>query len=861
MEPDREGNLTGIRVVELADEQAEYAGRLFSGLGAEVIKIEPPGGNSTRKIGPFFEDKDGPERSLFFWNYNLGKKSVVLDLTKADDVRRLGTLLETADVFLESTPRGYLDSLGLGKDALLERYPALIVARISPFGDEGPWADYKGSDLVHLALGGPMMNTGYDPRPDGTYDTPPIAGQAWHAFHIAGEQLTGMVIGALLYRKKSGRGQYVTCPIHQAVSCNTELDVMTWVYRHAPYYRQTCRHAGEVIGPPSIGMTKDGRWIMAGAGNTPKVAELLARYGMDADLKEKLRESAGEAPPVPGGATAFQVKGDPFHVTDIVHRFLRRVLFEEAPWGEAQDAGLQWVPLRVPEENIGDEHWRLRGLYGEVKHPELERSFDYLLAKWKSSETDWRRGPRAPLVGEHTDEVLSRVSVPTQPAAERPVLSSQVNGAGKKSRWGKPFALENVRILDFTWYLATGGGPRYLSALGAESIKVEFKSNLDLRVGFAQYPVGGREARERATAPLEPDLSSVNKSGQFNDWRAGQRGISLNVRHPKGLEIAKKLVSMVDIVSEGFSPGVLARWGLTYDVMREIKPDIIYISQSGFGSSGIYGRYRTGGPMAASVSGISEMSGLPMPYPPAGWGYSFLDWFGAYHYAMAMLSALYYRERTGKGQWIDSSQVELGMFLTGTSVLDWTANGRAWKRYGNRSPFKPAAPHGAYRCQGADRWIAIACFTEDEWSALASIAGHQEWRTDPRFRTLTDRLGNQDELDRAVNAWTQTQDAFELMHRLQAAGVGAGVCQDAEDRCDHDPQLAALNWFTEVDHTEMGRWPVKEVPVHMSETPPFMGGPIDRAAPCYGEDNTYVFQELLGMTSAQVAELVDEGVI
>jgi crotonobetainyl-CoA:carnitine CoA-transferase CaiB-like acyl-CoA transferase len=255
------------------------------------------------------------------------------------------------------------------------------------------------------------------------------------------------------------------------------------------------------------------------------------------------------------------------------------------------------------------------------------------------------------------------------------------------------------------------------------------------------------------------------------------------------------------------------------------------------------------------------MSGLPEPAMPAGWGYSYLDWIGAYSFALAMLSALYHRARTGEGQRIDASQCECGLFLNGTAILDWSANGRVWSRYGNRSPYKPAAPHGAYRCRGDDRWLAIACFADDEWLALAAVAAHPEWCEDSRFASLAARLANQDALDAIVSAWTRTQEAFDAMSRLQSAGVPAGVCQTAEDRCERDPQLRALEWLTEVTGTKIGRWPVAEVPVKMSESPPYVGGPIDRGAPCYGEDNAYVYGELLGMSAREIAALADEGVI
>jgi crotonobetainyl-CoA:carnitine CoA-transferase CaiB-like acyl-CoA transferase len=218
--------------------------------------------------------------------------------------------------------------------------------------------------------------------------------------------------------------------------------------------------------------------------------------------------------------------------------------------------------------------------------------------------------------------------------------------------------------------------------------------------------------------------------GQFNNKNSGKRGMSLNIRHPKGLEIARRMVAASDVVAEGFSPGVLKRLGLGYDVMRGLNPSIIYVQQSGMGGIGTYGRFRTIGPVAAAFAGISEMSGLPEPAMPVGWGYSYLDWIGAYGFALAIVGALYHRDRTGEGQWIDSSQCESGIFLGGMPVLDWFANGRSWTRIGNRSPYKVAAPHGAYRCAGEDRWIAIAVHDDMSWRAMASVAGRPGWADD-----------------------------------------------------------------------------------------------------------------------------------
>ena len=848
--------LSNVRVIELADEQAEYCGLTFAGLGAEVIKVEPPTGNETRKIGPFYGEPD-QERSLFFWNYNRGKRSVVIDVADPAGADQLLGLLEHADVFLESTPGRPRDrDPRLDPQALRQRFPALIVARMTPFGDTGPWRDFRGSDLIHLALGGPMMNCGYSPQPGGKYDVPPIAPQMWHAYHIAGEQLVMMTLAALLYRRQSGEGQLLSCSVHEAVAKNTELDLMNWVMRRVELHRQTCTHAMEIVSDgTSLAHTKDGRWFMTaliGARDRSNLIAFLEGYGMAADLVDEGPRAGGIGRPIPGSGQASELAT---HTLEVVQRFLRRFTYEEVPWRLMQEAGIICVPLRRPEENVGDAHWRARRTFAEVHHPELGRSFTYATSKWISSENEWVIGRRAPLLGEDHDEVMAAApdSLPAR-AETRPTWHR-----GRSSVHGRPMALDGIRVFDFTWFLASAGGTRFLSALGAECIKVEWAANPDTRLG-AMAPVGGRDARRKATGPLE-GLTDADMGGQFNNKNAGKRGISLNVRHPQGLEIARKMVAVSDIVAEGFSPGVMDRWGLGYDVLRSIKPDIIYAQQSGMGTKGTYGRFRAVGPIAGALSGISEMSGLPSPAMPAGWGYSYLDWIGAYSFAVAMLSALYHRDQTGNGQWLDASQTETGIFISGTSILDQSANGRAWERFGNRSPFKEAAPHGAYRCRGEDRWLAIACFDDGDWKELAEVACHPEWLLEPKFASLKSRLNHQDELDALITSWTQNHDRYQLMNELQSHGVTAGVCQTAEDRCDTDPQLAHLNWLTEVTGTKIGTWPIAEVPVKLSETPAHIGGAIDRGAPCYGEDNEYVLGELLGYTTSQISDFVRDGII
>lgn len=850
------GFLDGIRVLEIADELGEYCGKVLAGLGADVVKIEPPGGEVTRQYGPFYQGEYDCDRSLYFWHYNFGKRGAVIDLETDEGRQQLLKLAATADVVIESRPRGYLASRGLSYDAIQRVNPGVIFARISPFGDSGPWADFQGSDLVHLALGGVMANCGYDPDPTGHYDTPPVAPQMWQAYHIAGEHAAIAVVAALDHRVETGLGQELAVAVHHVVSANTETDVPDWVYQRRAHYRQTCRHSMPVVRLPAISRTKDGRWLLPYRTYLPPAfgdpfegtVRLLERHGVEVDLPEEAYTDPSK-----------RTQAVNLYVGAATDLLIGRFRYDRDLWREAQAEGLPWAPCRRPEENLEEDHWAARQTFVDVEHPELGKSFKYIGAKWLATpDIPWRRGPRAPLLGEHTEEILKE----TRPQA--PSLASVAASNGRPvSRRGKPFALAGVRVIDLSWVLASAGAGRFLSSLGAEVIKVEYKNRLDpMRWGVAFSPPGGRAERDAATGPIEvAESPSVNRSGMYMEINAGKRAVSLNLKSDRGKELLTRLIADADILIEGYSPGTMRRMGFGYERLREINPRLVYVQQSGMGEAGTYGRLRSYGPTAQAITGISEMSGLPEPYAPAGIGYSYLDWFGAYNTALAMLAGLYRRRATGEGCWIDASQAEVGIFLTGTAILDWSANGERWRRYGNRSPYKQAAPHGIYPTTGEDHWIAIACFTDDHWHALLSTIGREDLRSDDRFDTLEKRLSNQDALDTVIADACDRWERFALMYKLQDAGVPAGVSQTAEDRCDHDPQLAHLNWTVDLTQSEIGTWPVKEMPVSFSKTPPYIGGQIDRHGPSYGEDNDYVYGDLLGLTPSEREALAAEGVI
>ena len=406
-------------------------------------------------------------------------------------------------------------------------------------------------------------------------------------------------------------------------------------------------------------------------------------------------------------------------------------------------------------------------------------------------------------------------------------------------------ALEGIRVCDFTGQLAGAGATRWLAAFGAEVIRVE-------------DPVqAGRWDILRGMQPFKDERRGIDMGGAFNNHNVGKLGITLNLRTERAKEILRELISLSDAVTENFAYGVLDRWGFGYDALREIKPDIVYVSNCGFGHSGPYRHFKTWGPIVQAVSGLTFSSGLA-GQPPAGWGYSYMDHTGAYYMAMAIMLALIHRNKTGEGQWVDLACAESALSLNGPALLDWTVNGRPLRTEtgvnSNRSQYLPMAPHGIYPASGDDNWIAIACRQNNDWSRLAGLIG-EPWTAD--FEELETRLELQGELDGKLGEWTRLQDKLSLQDMLRELQLPVAVVQKPQERIDHDFTTAAFGLWPEVQHNAIGTVRVDGLPVHLSET----DWQFDKAGPCLGEHNEKVLTEILGMTSVEVAQLVEEGII
>lgn len=410
--------------------------------------------------------------------------------------------------------------------------------------------------------------------------------------------------------------------------------------------------------------------------------------------------------------------------------------------------------------------------------------------------------------------------------------------------------LEGVRVIDLTKIVAGPNATRMLATMGAEVIRVEWHDQraLDMLRGVGpRVPVG------------EDD--SLNRSGLFNNINTGKYGVTLNMNLPQGRDLFKRLIAKSTVLCENYSPGQMDRWELGYDVLREINPGLIYLQITGMGKSGTYKDYLSVGPTAQALSGLTHMSGLPDPMPPAGWGYSYLDHSTGYYGAMHVLAALLQRRRTGRGCYIDLSQTETGLMVSGTATLEAQLTGKATARHGNRMQAIAWAPHGAYPCRGTDEWITIAVQTDAQWKALVAEIGSPDWACEARFQTAEGRKAHEDDLDRLLSTFTRSEDRYDLMDRLQKRSIPAGVVQTAKDRCTLDRQLQERGYFVSLPHSEIGTWPIENFPAKFHNMPVNVGGLPGRGAPCIGEDNDHVYREVLGLSPEEIASLREDWII
>jgi crotonobetainyl-CoA:carnitine CoA-transferase CaiB-like acyl-CoA transferase len=392
--------------------------------------------------------------------------------------------------------------------------------------------------------------------------------------------------------------------------------------------------------------------------------------------------------------------------------------------------------------------------------------------------------------------------------------------------------LEGIRVADFTWVWAGPFCTLQLAHLGAEVIRVETATRLCVT---------------RMLPPFADFQMGPNRSGYFNQYNQGKRSVTLDLKRPEAIDVARRLCAASDLVVENFAAGVMDRMGLGYDVVRGLRPDVIMIALSGYGATGPDHDKVSYGPAQVPLSGMSSVTGYA-GFPPMHVGISYGDPTGGLHGAVAVLAALLHRARTGQGQYIDLSQWETSMAVLPDAIMSWTMNGVQPPRDGNRVPHM--APNGVFRADGEDRWIALSVEDDAAWNRLAVILGKPELAGDPRFATVVARKRNEDELEALVTAWTTTRSPENATRTLQAAGIPAFASTTNKDLAE-DPHLVERGFFADLEHPEVGVRRHIGVPWHMSAS----DARVRRPAPCVGADTDDVLRNVCGYSDADVARL------
>jgi benzylsuccinate CoA-transferase BbsF subunit len=398
---------------------------------------------------------------------------------------------------------------------------------------------------------------------------------------------------------------------------------------------------------------------------------------------------------------------------------------------------------------------------------------------------------------------------------------------------------EDLKIAAFSWAMVGPLTLKFFADYGATVVRVETSL---------------RPCVTRTSAPYKDNVAGLNRSGYFNHFSANMMSLSLNMNTPQGLGIAKELISWADVVMENFTPGVMDKWGLGYEALTKINPDIIMVRQNGFGIEGPYKNLAAFGMILAAIAGIPNYIGWPDRGPlPIGVG-AYTDSISPRFAAAALIAALDYRDRTGKGQLIDLAQFETALYFLLPGLLDAAVNEREPVRSGNAAAY--AAPHNVYPCKGKEQWCTIAVTNEVQWAALCAAIGRADLAKDPRFDTLAHRKENETALDAEIETWTASRSPDEIMAELQTAGVPAGKVENAAD-VFNDPQLRERELFWPMEHSEMGMFTHLGASMILSKTPAQASAP----SPCIGEHNEYVLTKMLGKTDEEFVELLAAGVL
>ncbi len=817
--------LSCYRILDLTTEKAFMCGRALSDWGAEVIKIEPPGGDPARFRGLFPGDKVDPEKNLTWLAFNANKKSVTLDITTPEGKELFLKLVKTADAVLESYAPGYLDKLRLGYKDLSEINPGIILTSITGFGQEGPYRDYKDPDIVVRALGGMVYTAGYE-------DRPPLTVSYEHTHSLGAMNAAAGTLIALAHRGRTGQGQHVDAVTQQALDivCSAEIEGPYAFFGQVPTRHGRARASvtlkdGSTFYNTLLWPCKDGYLALnlllnpTAARNNSSMMEYLKKDGIDIGFLEgwDWENKSWQDMTLQQAEKLMDSLGKFFmnHTKDELLKLAVENRFQLGPCNNAADV------LKHPQLEA-------RKFWKEIEYPGIGK------LKYPGGAvvtTQGYVGPRqrAPRIGEHNDEIIKNLDA--RKPAEKPKTPDNK----------RPF--EGVKLIQLCWAGVGVYTCNYLSHYGATTIRVETSTRPDPVRLFAPFAPTNQ--------PGEP--VGLERSAFFSiTHTAPEMDIALNFKHPEALELFKKLVKWADVVAEGFPAGVMDRLGLDYEGLKKINPEIIMFRTCGYGHTGPMADQPGFGSILTAVTMMDTMVGWPdrPPVPPSTY---YTDQLSPMYATMSIMAALDYKRRTGKGQYIDHSQIETGLNYMTPLILDYQVNGRELQARGNKSD--SAAPHGIYRCKGNDRWIAIAVESDDEWQGFVKAIGSQRWTQSRKYARAADRVKYSDELDRLVEGWTVNYPPEAIEEMLQQAGIGAGTVASARD-INEDPQMNYYHFYREMEHPYVGKLRYYHpAPIKLSAVEAAVQRPV-----LLGEHTERICREILGMSQSEVDGLKEKGV-
>jgi crotonobetainyl-CoA:carnitine CoA-transferase CaiB-like acyl-CoA transferase len=790
--------LSHLRVLELAEGIAgPYCTKLMAGFGAEVIKVERPiTGDRTRASGPFSENQPGAERSIPFLWLNTGKKSITLDASRPEGIAAIKDLVQLIEVVvIDWSPRSRATA-GLDHSALLAVNPQLVVVSVTPFGLTGPYRDFEADEITYYAMSGSMYVTG-DPARAPLVTRPAICQ------YTAGMHAYIAALLALFRRTKTGEGEHVDLSIQESAMENIEVVLAEQLHANKTAKRRNDEH---VLVPWQIHPCKDGYAAIVGGPmrNWLKAVDLFEEPLL---LTDKYRHMARR----------MQHRDE---VASLMRPWLSRHTREEV-YRIGQAGGLAFGFLASLDEAFHSPQHKGRDFLVSIDHPVVGKH-RYCGPPFRLAEA-WR-SERAPLLGEHNNEILGRLG------RQRSSVTARDKPATKE-RSHQPLA--GIRIVDLTHDWAGPHATRLLADYGAEVIKIECIKRLDAMRG-------GRKENQ-----------AYNHHPRWHQINRNKRSITLNLNAPRDLQIFRELVKRSDIVVENSRVGVMKRFGADYESLRQLKPDLIYLSMSAFGQTGPEaGRAGYGGTIEA-VAGIQSLTAYDATSRPMR--IKEMDVTNGILGACALMTALIDRQRTGRGQWIDLSEQEAATAgLVGELMLEHAMNGTRFVPQGNRH--RRYAPQGCYRCAREDQWVTLVVRSDAEWLKLCDVIGQPGLGSDARFRTEGGRAQNHDALDQIMERWTAARTHIEAMTQLQIVRIAAGAVLTAAELMA-DPHLEERAFFLSANDGSGSRYP--GLPFQLSAG----GGEIHRRGPDLGADNEYVVCELLGHSRDDVEPVRDAEII